>query len=120
MPRFVIDEDMPRSTGMILREHGYTIEDIRDHGLRGAGDDEVFKFAQREKAVLVTSDMGFGNIIRFPPSSHFGIIVTHFPNTMSVEELNRQFVEAITGLQETDFRGNLIILEPGKIRIKRG
>jgi len=32
MPRFVIDEDMPRSTGKILREHGYDVKDIRDYG----------------------------------------------------------------------------------------
>ena len=36
MPKFVIDEDMPRSTGMMLKDHGYHVKNIRDHGLRGA------------------------------------------------------------------------------------
>jgi len=35
MLKFVIDEDLPRSTGIILRESGYDVLDIRDHGLRG-------------------------------------------------------------------------------------
>jgi len=35
MPKFVIDEDMPRSTAKILRDCGYEADDIRDHGLRG-------------------------------------------------------------------------------------
>ncbi len=39
MPKFVIDEDMPRSTGQILQTKGYTAMDIRDHGLCGAEDE---------------------------------------------------------------------------------
>ncbi len=52
MPKFVVDEDMPRSTGQILQTKGYTAMDIRDHGLCGAEDEEIYKFAQEEKAVL--------------------------------------------------------------------
>lgn len=42
MPQFVIDEDMPRSTGKILKEQGYDVKDIRDYGLRGAADEEIY------------------------------------------------------------------------------
>lgn len=48
MIKFVIDEDMPRSTAKALRSKGIDALDIRDHGLRGKGDDEVFSFAQKE------------------------------------------------------------------------
>lgn len=43
MPKFVIDEDMARSTGIMLKEHGYDVKDIRDHGLRGAEDEEIYE-----------------------------------------------------------------------------
>ena len=39
MPKFIIDEDMPRSTGTILKEHGYDIKNVRDYGFRGAEGD---------------------------------------------------------------------------------
>lgn len=42
MPKFVIEEDMARSTGIMLKEHGYDVKDIRDHGLRGAEDKEIY------------------------------------------------------------------------------
>lgn len=54
MVRFVIDEDMPRSTGVALSSEGYEVKDVRDHGYRGLGDEEIYTFAQREKAVLLT------------------------------------------------------------------
>ena len=41
MARFVIDEDMPRSTGVALVEAGYEVKDVRDHGHRGASDEEI-------------------------------------------------------------------------------
>ncbi|MCK4733799.1 MAG: DUF5615 family PIN-like protein [Methanophagales archaeon] len=119
MPRFVIDEDMPRSTGTTLKEHGYDVKDIRDYGLRGAEDEKVYEFAQREEAVILTGDRGFGNILRFHLGSHFGIVVAHFPNEMPTMEINRRLVERFKDLSEDDFKGNLIIIEPRKIRIRR-
>lgn len=119
MPKFVIDEDMPRSTGAILKEHGYEVKDVRDYGLRGAEDKEVYEFAHREKAAILTGDRGFSNILRFPLGKHFGIVIAHFPNEMLTKEINRQLLERFKDLSEDDFKGNLIIIEPWKIRIRR-
>jgi len=119
MLKFVIDEDMPRSAAKILKGRGYGVLDVRDYGLRGKSDEEVFEFAQKEKAILLTGDLGFGNILNFPVGSHAGIVIAHFPNEMPTFELNNQIIKAFDTLTETDFNGNLIILEPGKIRIRR-
>jgi len=40
MIKFVIDEDMPRSTARALAERGFECLDIRDYGLRGKSDKE--------------------------------------------------------------------------------
>ncbi len=119
MLKFVIDEDMPRSTAKVLRNRDYDVLDVRDCGLRGKSDNEVFKFAQKEKAVILTGDLGFGNLLHFPIGSHSGIVIAHFPNEVSTLELNNQIIKALEPLSEIDFKGNLIIIEPGKIRIRR-
>ena len=119
MLKFLIDEDMPRSTARLLKDKGYEVLDVRDCGLRGKTDDEVFSFAQKEGAVLITGDMGFSSLLRFPLGSHSGIIIAHFPNEISTTELNRQLSKELDNLTEDDIKGNLIILEPGKIRIRR-
>lgn len=80
MPKFVIDEDMPRSTARVLNANGFDSLDVRDCGLRGKNDKEIFEFAQRNYAVLLTGDWGFGNILHFPAGSHSGIVIAHFPN----------------------------------------
>jgi len=119
MPKFVVDEDMPKSTSRLLRDKGFEAMDVRDCGLRGKSDEDVFNFAQSEGAVILTGDLGFGNLRKFPLGSHSGIVFAHFPNEISTAELNRQISREIDNLTEDDFKGNLIILEPGKIRVRR-
>ena len=119
MIKFVIDEDISRLTGQALLQAGYDVLDIRDHNLRGSSDDIIYKFAHENKAVLFTGDLGFANILKFPLDSHYGIIVIHFPNEISTTFLNQILISSISALDENDFAGNLIIIEPNRIRIKR-
>jgi predicted nuclease of predicted toxin-antitoxin system len=119
MLTFLIDEDIPRSTEKLLRDRGHKVLDVRDCGLRGEADEEVFRFAQKEKAVLLTGDLGFGNLLQFPVGKHSGVVIAHFPNKISTSQLNNQIIKAFDTLTEKDFDRNLIILEPGKIRIRR-
>jgi len=119
MLKFVIDEDMPRSTARVLKANGIDTLDVRDYGLRGKNDEEIFTFAQENNAILLTGDLGFGNLLHFPVGSHAGIVIAHYPNETISTELNNQILKAFMNLTEDDFKGNLIILEPGKLRIRR-
>ena len=116
---FLVDEDLPRSTAKIIRTKGFEVLDVRDCGLKGKSDEEIFEYAQKKKAVILTGDMGFGNLLRFPVGSHAGIVIAHFPNELPTSEINRQIIVAFDSLTENDFKGNLIILEPGRVRIRR-
>jgi len=96
MWRFLVDEDMPRSTAPMLRQEGYEAEDVRDVGLRGHSDQEVFDYAQEQGATLITADKGFCNILRFPPGSHAGIVVRVL-DILSTAMVNK---ELLKGLEE--------------------
>jgi len=118
MTRFLVDEDMPRSTAKALRNAGFECLDIRDIGLRGAGDDVIYRRAQNEDSVLITEDLGFSNTLRYPLGRHKGIIIARFPNEMPTSELNDNLINAIKKISE-DLPGNLTIIEPDRIRIRR-
>jgi predicted nuclease of predicted toxin-antitoxin system len=70
MPRFLVDEDLPRSLARMMLDAGLEAQDVRDVGLRGRHDDAVLDHARTNKQVLVTGDLGFGNLLRFPFGSH--------------------------------------------------
>ena len=116
---FLVDEDMPRSTALALRQAGYDAADVRDLGLRGATDPVVFAHAQRTDAVLVTEDKGFANALAFPPGSHAGIVVVRVPNELPTQAVNRELLRALTELQGEDLHGLLVIVEIGRTRIRR-
>lgn len=119
MLKFIIDEDMPYSTGDMLQKQGHKIVHIKDSKIRGSDDREVYNFAQKEEAILLTGDRGFGNILWFPSDLHFGIVIAHFPNEITSQKMNELISKEIKNLSREDFMGNLIILEPGRIRIHR-
>ena len=118
MIRFLIDEDLPRSTAKLLREAGFESFDVRDIGLKGAKDDVIYHRAQEENCIIITGDLGFANTLHYPLGSHPGILITRFPNEMSPDKLNRILIDAIKSIQE-DLPGNLTIIEPDKVRIRR-
>jgi predicted nuclease of predicted toxin-antitoxin system len=89
--RFITDEDIPRSTARVLRDAGFDADDVRDVGLRGKSDQEVFEFAQVEKRLLITCDMGFSNILHFPPGENYGILVVRVPDSESIENSTTRF-----------------------------
>lgn len=119
MKRFLVDEDMPRSTAVALCAAGYHAEDVRDIGLRGHSDADIYAHAQKTAAVLVSCDKGFANTLTFPIGAHAGLIVVRIPDEASPMELNRELLRAIKQLGDTPLAGCLVIVEIGRVRIRR-
>lgn len=115
----VIDEDLHRSLAEPLTKLGFSVYDIRNHDLRGEPDSRIFKFAQEKQAILFSGDLGFSNILDFPLGEHFGICILRYPNEMSTQAINGEVLSSLSKLQAGDFQGNLVILSPGQIRLRR-
>jgi predicted nuclease of predicted toxin-antitoxin system len=119
MWKFLIDEDIPRSTTAVLREAGHSVEDVRDVGLRGRSDQEVFQYAQSQGAALLTADKGFSSIVRFPLGTHAGILVVRVPDELPTQTINHEVLRALKDLEGEDLAGLLMVVEVGRTRIRR-
>ena len=119
MARFLIDEDLPLSLSEALRKKGHACEHVIEMGQRGAPDRRVFALAQERRAVLVSRDTDFGNVLQFPLGSHQGIIVVRFPSATRSRAVVDAVVQILTTIEETEYPGTLIIVEPGRARIRR-
>lgn len=64
--QFLIDEDLPRSTGNLLPSYGHEASDVRDIGLRGAKDSQIASCAQNRDFCLVTGDFGYLDVRNYP------------------------------------------------------
>ncbi|MBZ5515691.1 MAG: DUF5615 family PIN-like protein [Acidobacteriia bacterium] len=119
MARFLIDEDLPLSLSAALRQAGHSCEHIIEIGQRGAPDERVFGLAQERKAILVSRDSDFGNVLQFPLGSHQGIVVVRFPSDGRSRAVVDAVVQTLTTIAESEFPGALIVVEPGRARIRR-
>jgi len=68
---------------------------------------------------LLTGDLGFANLLAFPLGSHYGIIVARFPNELPPRKINEEIFRGLQGIKDEEIKGSLIILEPGRVRIRR-
>lgn len=116
---FLIDEDMPRSTGKLLQAAGFVVIDVRDAGLRGASDRDILAFACTQKATIITADVGFGSLAYFNNSDHFGIIILRLPVDASVNEINETLMNALLHISPHEMAGSIIVVDRQKIRIRR-
>ena len=115
--RFITDEDVPRSTARVLRDAGFDAVDVRDVGLRGKSDAEVFEYAQRDNRLLITCDLGFSNILNFPPSENHGILVVRISDNESIDTFNREVLRSVQEVGD-NLSNRLAIVETGKVRLR--
>lgn len=119
--RFLVDEDLPRSTGDLLRQYEHEAVDVRDIGLRGAKDAQIAAYAQSEALCLVTGDFDFSDIRNYPPGEYEGLVILKLPRTATASFI-LNLLERF--LQQEDLvaqmRGKLAIVEAGRVRIRTG
>lgn len=120
--RFLIDEDLPRSVGDLIRRHGHEATDIRDIGLRGAKDSQIAAYARENKLCLITGDFDFSDIRNYPPSQYSGIVVIGNIPDDTTASLILNLIDGFLVQHElvSELPGKLAIIEPGRIRIRKG
>jgi predicted nuclease of predicted toxin-antitoxin system len=119
--RFIIDANLPRSLATSLRRLTHIVTDVRDVGMHDADDESIAALAKREGAALVTRDFDFADVRNYPPASYPGIVVINYPSETAAQTI----VAAIESALEqpellAKLPGALIIIEPGRVRLRSG
>ena len=116
---FLIDADLPRSVGELIRSLGYEATDVRDFGLRSALDITIAQHAQREGWCLLTGDFDFSDIRSYPPADYAGIVVLVIPpmvTSLYITQLLVMFLQQRDVVEQLP--GKLAIVEAGRVRLR--
>jgi len=117
---FLIDEDLPRSLGLILTSYGHGAIDVRDIGLRGARDAKIAEYAIQNHLCILTGDYVFSDIRNYPPQYFCGIVILTVPHEAGAQYIRHLLEEFLKQSNiVNDIIGALAIVEPGRIRIRR-
>jgi len=114
----LVDEDLPRSTAALLQSLSIDARDVRDVGLKGASEEQIFEYAQKEGRIIITRDIEFGNILKYPPSSHYGVIVVRLPNTYVRDQILGVIRKFFVEVAKKELVRHIVVLEIDKYRIR--
>ena len=116
--RFLLDANIPYSAKEVFPTK-HIVTHVLDIRLHHATDEVVIGWAMKRRAVLMTRDLDFANIIRFPPKKYFGIVVLRLPHFYVAAQIKRGLGRFMLKVRETEFRKSIIIVEDGRFRIRR-
>ncbi len=115
---FLIDANMPRSTGPLLLRHGHEAVHVRDVGL-GPDDAAIARHARAHDMALVTRDFDFADIRNYPPENYSGIVVLQLPDD-AVANVVVSALDSFLSQRELIERlpGRLAIVETWRVRFR--
>jgi|ERR1700733_9197121 predicted nuclease of predicted toxin-antitoxin system len=117
--RFLIDANLPRSLIAAIQRFEHQVEFARDIGLAAASDEAIGARARQSGAALLTRDLDFADIRRYPPEQYPGIVVLRLPDDTVAEEIVRvaeRFLKEPVFLEH--LAGRLAIVETDRVRFR--
>ncbi len=115
--RFKLDENLPASSAAILETAGHDVDTVVDEGLTGAPDTDVVAAASAEGRILISLDRGLGDIRRYPPGSHAGIVVLRLTD-QSPETVSKAIADLASVTEPASLTRANTVLQRGLLRIR--
>jgi predicted nuclease of predicted toxin-antitoxin system len=114
--KILADENIEREFVEALREADFDVMSVRESFI-GFADDEILQIAVDEKAVILTYDTDFGELVfRFSLKS-YGVILLRLSG-LSLVEKNRKTILAIRE-HEAELENAFTVISENSVRIRK-
>jgi predicted nuclease of predicted toxin-antitoxin system len=117
LTRLKLDENLPLGLAAVFTAAGLAAETVTGEGLGGNSDDEIFSVCQAENLVLITLDLSFGDIRKYAPGTHAGIIVLRYAK-QDKDYVVKNASRLIPRLGKEPPAGEIWVVEESIIRIR--
>jgi predicted nuclease of predicted toxin-antitoxin system len=116
--KFFLDENFPKTATILLKKHGHTVHDIRSTENEGSSDDVIFKMAQTEEAIFLTTDKDFYHTIPYRFRKHHGVVIIRLrqPNRNNILKKLEYFLDHF---DPGDMKFKVVLLKDNSISVFR-
>jgi predicted nuclease of predicted toxin-antitoxin system len=101
----------------MIGERGHDVQTISQERLNGVDDVRLFEICAVENRCLITFDLDFADVLRFPPHRSAGIAVLRLPRTVSLSVLIELVRNLLAAVERESIAGRLWVVEVGRIRV---
>ena len=113
-----LDENLSRHLKPILIGLGHDVLTAADEDLLSRPDVEVAACAAREGRILLSLDIEFADLRKYPPGSHPGIILFR-PASLGPLSVNRFVERFVRSTDLSALSGCVAVVEPQSIRVRQ-
>lgn len=117
--KIFLDSNIPYSSINIFKKFNHDVQHARNIGMANAVDNEILEYAIKHNQILVTKDLGFGNILDYPIKSHHGVVILRLPFYYTAKQINNALLEFLKSIEEDDIKNAVTIVEAGRYRIRK-
>jgi len=105
--KIAVDENIPRKTVTALQAMGHEVIDIRGMTQEGMDDSALWKLAQAQDALLITTDKGFAH---FRDEPHKGILIIRLRQP-DREKIHSRVMQAMSQFSINEWKCLLVIMK---------
>ncbi|MGQ9659834.1 MAG: DUF5615 family PIN-like protein [Thermochromatium sp.] len=110
-----LDENLPARLVRVLMDFGHEADTVRDQGLAGLPEEDVWQASQRERRFLITQDLDFSDMRRYLPGTYAGLLLVRMREPKAYALLARtSSVAADLG----SWAGCFVVMTDHKVRTK--
>jgi predicted nuclease of predicted toxin-antitoxin system len=115
--KFKLDENLPVSAVRVLAAAGHDVDTVPDEHLVGQPDQEVVTASTAAERVLISLDVGLGDIRAYPPGSHAGIVILRLAD-QSATTVIKAIGELASLAEPESLAGAVAVLQRGLLRVR--
>ncbi|PSQ53741.1 MAG: hypothetical protein BRD28_03555 [Bacteroidetes bacterium QH_10_64_37] len=120
--RFFADHCVPESVAKALETEGHEVIRLRHQLLNDTPDSEVIAEAQDLNALLLSLNVDFSDLVRYPPQQYGGIVSLQVRGRPEVlDPLIKRLTDYLEANPKREhYRGKLLLVEAHRIRVRSG
>ena len=115
--KFKLDENFGKRTQHFFQIAGHDVQTTLDENIQGCPEQQLYQICCAESRCLVTLDLDFSDVTRFPPERGAGIAVIRVHHNPSLAMLEKLIDLLLHGLSRMSIKNKLWIVETTRIRI---
>jgi predicted nuclease of predicted toxin-antitoxin system len=116
--RFLADMGVSMTTVRVLQEHGHEVIHLRTGGYGRLSDAEILDKAGREKCVVLTFDLDFGDLLASTIQSLPSVIIFRMRN-QTPASVTPRLLETLSSCSQELSTGAIVIVEDTRYRLRR-